>query len=226
LGLFEEARSEFEELRNRLENDPVRLFQLADHLAQIGLYRSATFAARQVLNLAGMDDAETMNAPKFFNHIRFGVHYKDLVVPLATQADFHPLQIFSVIRQESLFESNIQSSASAQGLMQIIPSTGAEIARNMGWPEEYTEADLSRPLVNLTFGINYLENQLKAFDGDIFAALAAYNGGPGNAQQWLKLAPEDPDLFLEVIRYSETQDYIRRIYEIFNIYRQLYDRSE
>ena len=226
LGLFEEGRNEFEELRARLENDPVKLFQLADHLAQIGLYRSATLASRQVLNLAGMDDAETMNAPRFFNYLRFGVYYKDLVLPLATEAGFHPLQIFSVIRQESLFESYIQSSAYAQGLMQIIPSTGAEIARNMGWPEDYSESDLSRPLVNLTFGVNYLKTQLNAFDGNLYAALAAYNGGPGNARHWLNLAPEDPDLFVEVIRYPETQDYIRRIYEIFNIYRGLYNRSE
>jgi soluble lytic murein transglycosylase len=57
----------------------------------------------------------------------------------------------------------------------------------------------------------------------LFGALAAYNGGPGNAATWLKLAPHDPDLFLEIIRYEETRNYLRRIYEIFGIYRQLYE---
>jgi soluble lytic murein transglycosylase len=59
----------------------------------------------------------------------------------------------------------------------------------------------------------------------MYAALAAYNGGPGNAMEWQKLAPNDPDLFLEVIRFEETRNYIDSVYELFNIYRRLYDRS-
>lgn len=225
LGLYEEARAEFEALRTELRSDAVGSFLLADHLAKIGLYRSATLAAREVLNLAGMDDAETMNAPAFFNRLRFGTYFKDLIIPAAERNGFHPLLIFSLIRQESLFESFVRSSAAASGLMQIIPATGNEIAKNLGWPPDYANQDLSRPLVNVTFGVDYLKTQLEAFDGDIYAALAAYNGGPGNASQWLKLADGDPDLFLETIRYSETRDYLRRIYEIFNIYRRLYGRS-
>ncbi len=65
----------------------------------------------------------------------------------------------------------------------------------------------------------------KLFGGNMYAALAAYNGGPGNAQAWLSQAPDDPDLFLEIIRYAETRDYIRGVYELFCIYRLLYDRE-
>ena len=53
-------------------------------------------------------------------------------------------------------------------------------------------------------------------------ALAAYNGGPGNAAQWQALAPNDPDLFLETVRHEETRTYLKDIYEIYAIYRQLY----
>jgi soluble lytic murein transglycosylase len=42
---------------------------------------------------------------------------------------------------------------------------------------------------------------------------------------WQKLANGDPDLFLEVIRFSETRDYIRGIYEIFGLYRRIYNRT-
>ena len=146
-------------------------------------------------------------------------------MPEAQQYGFHPLFVFSLIRQESLFESFVVSSAAASGLMQIMPATGAEIAKRLDWPEDFQAADLNRPMVNVTFGTYYLDRQRKAFDGDIFAALAAYNGGPGNALIWKELAPADPDLFLEVIRYSETRNYIRRIYEIFTLYRQIYDRT-
>jgi soluble lytic murein transglycosylase len=109
--------------------------------------------------------------------------------------------------------------------MQIIPATGEDIARRLGWPENYALEDLGRPLVNLTFGSDYLAAQRDRFDGNLFAALAAYNGGPANAERWLQLAPDDPDLFLEVIRFAETRDYIRRVHELFSIYRWLYDRT-
>jgi soluble lytic murein transglycosylase len=58
-----------------------------------------------------------------------------------------------------------------------------------------------------------------------YAALAAYNGGPGNAIAWKELANGDPDLFLEVVRFEETRNYIRGISEIFSLYRRIYDRT-
>jgi soluble lytic murein transglycosylase len=225
LGMYSEAWTEFEDIRNSIQSDPVLSYRLANSLAELGLYRQATLAARQVLNLAGMDDASTLTAPALFSHLRFGTYFKDLIFPIAQEYGFHPLFLFSVVRQESLFESFVQSSAAANGLMQIIPSTGMSIAKKLGWPPDYTDNDLMRPVVNLKLGTDYLADQRDAFDGDMFAALAAYNGGPGNAIEWKKLAPDDPDLFLEVIRYSETRDYIRSIYETFSIYRKLYDRS-
>jgi soluble lytic murein transglycosylase len=225
LGLYEDARLEFESLREAVASDPVLTYQLAGYFSEIGLYRSATFAARRVLDLAGLDDASSLVAPVYFNRIRFGTHYSDLINSIAQQYKIHPLLAFSLIRQESLFESFVESSASARGLMQIIPSTGEDIAARLNWPENYNDRDLNRPIVNITFGMYYLAQQRDLFEGDFFAALAAYNGGPGNAAQWKELSGSDYDLFLEVIRYSETREYIRRIYEIFTIYRRLYDRS-
>jgi soluble lytic murein transglycosylase len=172
-----------------------------------------------------MDDASTLSAPAYFNYVRFGAYYSDLLIPVAQEYEFHPIFLLSVIRQESLFESFVRSSAAASGLMQIIPSTGAEIAGNMGWPPNYTSDDLYRPVVSLNFGADYLDTQRNTFEGDLYAVLAAYNGGPGNSNEWRKLAPDDPDLFLEVVRYEETRNYIRGIAEIFNLYRLIYDRT-
>ncbi len=225
LGLYDDARSEFEQLRQNVQDDVVQTYRLTNYLLQLGLYRSAILSARQVLNLAGMNDAATMVAPAYFNHIRFGTYFSDLIIPIAQEYGFHPLLLFSIVRQESLFESFVQSSAAASGLMQIIPATGEYIAGNLGWPPNYQDSDLYRPLVSLKLGADYLQTQSNTFDGGMYAALAAYNAGPGNAIAWNKLAPNDPDLFLETVRYSETRDYIRRIYEIFNIYRRIYDRT-
>jgi len=225
LGLYDQASTEFEALRKLVGNDPLDSYRLAKAFAQIGLYRSTIFAARHVLDLAGMDDATTLTAPPYFTALRFGAYYQELVIPAAAQYQFHPLFLFSVIRQESLFESFINSSAGARGLMQIIPSTGASIAEQLNWPPNYSADDLYRPQVSIRFGADYLAEQRDFFDGDLFAALAAYNAGPGNANDWKQLAPDDPDLFLEVIRYSQPRDYIRRIYELFSIYRGVYQKQ-
>jgi len=223
LGLYDEARLEFEDLRQDISEDPADSYRLANYLLDLGLYRSAIFTARQVLTLAGMDtNAKSLTAPNYFNHVRYGVYYEDLIVPAAQQNELDPLSLFSLVRQESLFEGFVHSTAGARGLMQIIPSTGQSIAQNMGWPPDYTDDDLYRPVVSLSLGAHYLKSNLDYFNGDLFAALAAYNSGPGNAEIWMNLADGDPDLFVEIVRFEETRTYIRSIYENYIVYRSLY----
>ena len=225
LGLYNEARLEFEDLRTELENDAANTYRLGTYLIDLGLYRSGIIAIRQVLNLAGLDDAGTLTAPKYLNRLRFGAYFPELIIPAAQEFNFHPLMIFSIARQESLFEGFVRSSAGARGVMQIIPSTGESIAARTGWPPDYQDEDLYRPLVSIKLGTEYFSQQRDIFEGDLYAALAAYNGGPGNAAVWHELAGGDQDLFLEIIRFEETRRYIRSIYEIYTIYYQLYDRS-
>ena len=223
LGMYDEARLEFESLREAVSASPTDNFRLANHLLDIGLYRSAIFAARQVLSLAGKDSqAESLTAPAYFNHVRYGLYYHDLAIEEAQKYGLDPLFMFSVIRQESLFEGFVKSTAGAHGLMQIIPATGAQIAGELKWPPRYDADDLYRPLVSVRFGAYYLHENRNLLDGSLYAALAAYNGGPGNALAWKGLAGDDPDLFLETVRFQETRDYIRFIYEIHSTYRNLY----
>jgi soluble lytic murein transglycosylase len=210
-------------LRASLETNAVDNYRLANYLLELGLYRSAVFAARQTLTLAGLDDhTESMMAPPYFSHIRYGLYYSDLVIPAAKDEGLDPLFLFSVIRQESLFEGFINSSAGARGLMQIVPATGANIAANYGWPLEFDPSDLYRPLVSVKLGASYLASNQRLLDGSPYGALAAYNGGPGNAVAWKQIAGDDPDLFLEAVRFEETRNYIRSIYEIYIIYQRLY----
>src|SRR4030067_1219598 len=91
LGLSNEARAEFEDLRISVEDDPVDTYRLASHLIDLGLYRSGILAVRRVLTLAGLDHAETMTAPIFFNHVRFGPYFRELIIPGSQEYNFHPL---------------------------------------------------------------------------------------------------------------------------------------
>jgi soluble lytic murein transglycosylase len=106
--------------------------------------------------------------------------------------------------------------------MQIIPATGEQIANELSWPPTYKPEDLFRPIVSVRFGAYYLGKNRDLLGGNLYAGLAAYNAGPGNAIAWKDMAGNDPDLLVEVIRFGETRDYIRAIYEIYSTYRSLY----
>lgn len=226
LGLHDQAEAEFNAMREEASKDPLTSFRLAVFLSDLGMYRQAILAARQVLDLAGLDDAGTLTAPVLFSHIRFGAYFPDLVVPVAQKYNFDSLFVWSTLRQESLFDSNIQSSAGALGLMQIMPATGADIASRLGQSTDFIQSNLLRPDVNLAYGLDYLADQRDYLGGDLYAALAAYNGGPGNAASWQALAMGDSDLFVEVVRFDETRQYLMGIYEVFTIYSHLYARAQ
>ena len=225
LGEYQAARNEFESLRVEKEKDSVSTFRLMNHFLDLGIYRSAILASRQILTLAHLPDADTLNAPAYFNHIRFGVYFREQVMQSAQTENLNPLLLLSVIRQESFFEGFIQSPAGARGLMQIVPATGAQIAKTMGYPTNYTDIDLYRPIVSISLGAHYLTSQIDFLNGDLEAALAAYNGGPGFAAQWQSQAGGDPDVFLEVVRFTETRAYIMYIFENYQIYRGIYERK-
>lgn len=223
LGLDEMARNEFDSLQTEYENDPVATYCLANYMLDLKLYYPAIFAIRQVLTLAGMStQAQTLAAPAYFNHFRYGLYYQELVFPAAKQSDLDPLFIQSVMRQESLFNKLAGSGQGALGLMQMTPDTGQLVSDNLGWPPNYSTADLYRPVVSIVLGASFLQTQSLRFEGDLFTTLAAYNGGQNAAPIWRELSGPDSDLFLEVIRPEETRDYIRSVYEIFAMYRMLY----
>ena len=227
LGMYDEARLEFESLRDSVSASAVDTFRLGNHLLDIGLYRSAIFCMRQVLTLAGQDSqSASLEAPPYFNHVRYGLYYHDLILQEEQNYGLDPLFMFSVIRQESLFEGFVQSNAGAYGLMQIIPATGDQIAGELQWPIGYNSDDLYRPNVSVRFGSYYLASNRDLFGGNMYAALAAYNGGPGSAAIWNNLAGNDPDLLVEIIRFEETRDYIRLIYEIYGTYRMIYSPEQ
>jgi soluble lytic murein transglycosylase len=220
LGLYDDAQVEFTSLRTILAGDPAASLFLSRYLLDLGYYPGAIFAARQVLNAANMNDAQTLTAPAYFSHVRFGPYFAELLVPQAGKYGFDPLLLFSLVRQESLFGVTAVSSASAHGLMQLIPSTAEYMAGKLGLGD-LSQRDLYRPFINIQLGTGYLAEQRDDFDGNLYLALAAYNAGP-TAATWRDLAGGDDDLLVEVIRYAETRDYVRGIYELYDIYRDIY----
>lgn len=225
LGLYSQASAEFTSMSSDFVKDPANSFRLLDHLVNLGFYRLAITTSRQILDQANLDDAETLTAPKYFTYIRFGPYFKEIILPEAEKNNLPPLLLFSVIRQESLFEGFAESSAGAIGMMQIMPATAKDEVVRMGWPPNYSDSDLYRPMISVGIGAHYLARLRDLFDGNIYAALAAYNGGPGNAQAWNDMANNDPDLLVEVIRPDETRTYLKQIFTFTKIYEQVYLRQ-
>jgi len=220
LGRREEGKAELEALRQATTDDALAQYRLALLFRDIGLYRSSILAARNVIRLSPA--ATVLDAPPFIARLAYPTYHDDLILANALSEDLPPLLLFSLVRQESLFEGFATSSAYAHGLMQVIPSTGDYIAGQLGWPPGYETTDLYRPFVSVRFGTWYLARQRDRFDGRLDVALAAYNGGPTNAANWLANAGDDPDLFTEMITLDETRLYLRLIREHYAVYTALY----
>jgi soluble lytic murein transglycosylase len=222
LGLYQQAQNEYEKLREENLNNALNTFRLIDRLVELGFYRSAAFASRQLLDLANIAPTDFLLAPRYLSHLRYAVHYEPIVNEVSIAYDVPAQLVFSQIRQESLFDSRIGSSAGALGLMQIIPSTGTYINNQLQWDEDYDTPDLYLPITNINMGIYYIDLQRDYFEGEWIPALAAYNAGPGNAATWFSMAEEDIDLFVEIIRFTETRNYIQYILETYTYYSILY----
>ncbi len=217
---FDEGKAELEALRHATADDPLAQYALALAARDAGLYRTSILAALTVLRLS---PAETVDeVPRALACLAYPIAYAPLVEEAASGNGFAPLQLYALIRQESLFEGAATSWASAHGLMQIIPQTGAQIAQALGWPPDYRTDDLYRPIVSVRFGSWYLAQQRDRFDGHLLVAIAAYNGGPSNAASWWEAADHDDGLFVELITLRETRRYVEAITEHLLKYRLLY----
>ncbi|MCS7038485.1 MAG: lytic transglycosylase domain-containing protein, partial [Caldilineales bacterium] len=222
VGEFAAARSAFEALRTGFQHDPVALTRLALVARDLGYYDTSVRAAARVHTLSGRPLAAL---PRGLQELIYPLYYADHIHPAARQNGLNPSVFLALIRQESLFGAVATSSAGARGLAQIMPATGRGIAQRLGWPH-YSDDLLARPYVNIAFGAFYLAEGLRGADGSMAQALAGYNGGPGNAAFWRRLAGPDDDLFVEVINFTETQNYLRAIAVQAHHYRRLYPDLE
>jgi soluble lytic murein transglycosylase len=225
LGFQAEAVEEYAALRDYYSKDTLTLYALAVYLRDIGAYRQSIGTAVALMQATGVGSVNEL--PRFIARLQYPIYYPDLISAQASEFALDPLLVAGLIRQESLFESFAASDAFAYGLMQVVPATGKEINAALGWPPDYSERDLTRPYVSVRFGAYYLARQRDALKGDLYAALAAYNGGPGMALRWRNRSGGDPDAFfltvpLDGAGYRETQLYLRTVTTNYAIYHRLY----
>lgn len=164
-------------------------------------------------------------APLKYWELLFPLPYKEDVVKNAKSQDLDPYSVAALIRQETEFNPAAHSRANAYGLMQLVPATGRQMAKQQGIriTSNYT---LLEPSVSIQLGTHYLREQLNGWHGDWIQTLAAYNAGPGRVRQWLNtISYEEPAEFVESIPFSETKEYVQAVLRNADMYRVIYGQK-
>lgn len=129
-----------------------------------------------------------------------------------------PLLVLSLIRQESAFQERAQSKVGARGMMQIMPKT----ARSL-YGKNLRNEQLYDPELNVGLGTKYVDKLLQKYDGNVYKVLAAYNAGGLRVDEWSKRYPTNNDiLFMDMIPYKETREYVASILRNYYWYSRLY----
>jgi len=152
--------------------------------------------------------------------LRFPVNYLSAVSNNAYRHNLDPAVIFGLIRQESVFDRYAESPVGARGLMQIMPKTGQQIARELR-EKWQSEASLFDPDINVKYGSFYYKQLLDRFNGHFALATAAYNAGPRRVGQWLPSGETVPaDIWIETIPFKETRKYVSAVLSYIVIYQE------
>lgn len=151
-------------------------------------------------------------------HLRFPLHHDAIIRREAARQRIDPAWVAAEIRAESIFTPDVRSSANAMGLMQVLPSTGAAVARRIGEPWSGAQS-LYEPDTNITLGTAYLRQMMDQYGGQPYLAIAGYNAGPAPLNRWRSQRPGmDPDFWIETISYKETREYVARVLAFSVIY--------
>ncbi len=132
---------------------------------------------------------------------------------LVAEARRHGLDlalVMAVMHVESRFHNFAISPVGAVGLMQILPSTGEELARKEGVPWRGSQT-LLEPSTNVRLGTAYLRELLDRYDGDLWAALAAYNWGPGHVDRRIQEGVALPSGYPSLVWQARAQRAIARV---------------
>ncbi len=218
LGFRSAALTQWERVRQRNEKNGWTLAALSLAFREHGANRLSLLAAEQAVALSGKLMRE---APVALQRLAYPMPYDALIRAEAVKYKIDPRLLAAIIRQESRFEAGVASVAGAQGLMQVMPGTAESIAGQLG-RSDFEAHHAYYPYINVAFGAYYIDQWVTHFDDSLFTGLAAYNGGPGNAQVWRSWVSHDDDLFAAAININETRVYVQAVWSHYEAYRRLY----
>ncbi|MEX2609168.1 MAG: transglycosylase SLT domain-containing protein [Gemmatimonadota bacterium] len=218
-GLDAEAAFELERVRRRFAADPAHHYALAEALIGRGASAAGIALAWDIYRREGAWNPRLLR-------IVYPFPFRDIVVAEAEERGVDPFLAAALIRQESMFNPRALSPAGAIGLMQIMPETGATLARGSG-VRRFDPDMLRRGEFNVHLGMRYLAEQLAEYEGRLPIVLSAYNAGPTRVKRWRTFPEFDHDeRFTERIPFTETRDYVKIVQQNARMYRALYMYSD
>lgn len=153
--------------------------------------------------------------------LAYPLYYTDEINSASKKYNLDPYMVMSLIREESYFNENARSSTNAVGLMQLMPSTAnfimSKYSVNIPLEKDITDVE-----TNIKLGCIYLKYLEERFNNNDLFVIAAYNGGEGSVNRWLKMKNSDADEFVENIPYDETHNYIKKIFKTYHLYKKIY----
>ncbi|MBO7126826.1 transglycosylase SLT domain-containing protein [bacterium] len=162
------------------------------------------------------------NTSKEYFKLRYTVAFEEEILAHCDFYDVSPIFVFSIARQESLFDTSAISSSYAIGLLQLLPATAQTLATREGYGKIETK-DLQKPLTNIRFGVRFLADLVKKFDGQIALAAASYNAGPNRIKKWLENDPKrELDEFIEDIPIFQTRNYVKKVMTNYAVYHYIF----
>jgi soluble lytic murein transglycosylase len=155
-------------------------------------------------------------------HKMYPRNYAQEVTAAATENGLDPNLVYAVIRQESRFQADAESSAGAVGLMQLTPDTFEWLQKQENGSVTLPASSLRDPAVNVKYGCRFLAYLIKKY-GVLHTSLCAYNAGSGRVDSWLKDSSLSKDgKTLLSVPYPETEDYARKVEQNYEQYKELY----
>ncbi len=146
--------------------------------------------------------------------------FRRIICSAAETHSVDPLWLHAIIWQESKYDPQARSGASARGLMQFIPETARMIAPMIGL-KEFSLDRLYEPGVSIQLGARYWKSLMDEIRNPAMA-LAAYNGGMNNVRRWMSKAPDgEPELFVADIGFVETKRYVMAVFQAHAAYEAL-----
>jgi tetratricopeptide (TPR) repeat protein len=225
IGFYEDARLEIKKLESTIRKN------LSGVLWLTKLYNDAHAYSDTMRVMQLYKDFKTKllekDLTKNFWENFYPLAYAKAIRDNAKIFNIDPYFVKGLIRQESLFNSQVQSRAGAIGLMQIMPETGRVLYANSTKSEPFNTTILFNPETNIQLGIQYIGQLNKRFKKNKTHILISYNAGPHNLKKWLKRFShlQDPDVFIESIPYPETRKYVKKVLRNYGIYQSLYSKK-
>lgn len=224
-GWFKEAEKELDSIPDPQTNE--------EKLVRAKLWALAMRYDLAIMEVSKAIESEPALAQIPILKLVFPEEYAPWIDTASKNTNISPEWLRSLIRQESSFRADAKSPAGALGLMQILPATGAEIARDLKIKDFQASESLLMPEINIRIGSTYLSRLIKSFGGNVPLALAAYNAGPGRMRRWIgarkdlgpieSTASSNPEveIWLDELPWEETSFYVKSILRNWVIYRLL-----